>query len=88
MKIIFCYSKVPDSRAEAAIRKYAPDAEFVETPGLFGYNEAIASRWGQDDLIVIEGDKEITCGGYPLICILSRTVVRLRVLHISGTLPR
>ena len=65
MKILFCYSNVPDARAEAAIRKYAPDAEFVETPGLFGYNEALAERWGQDDLIVIEGDKEITAEVIP-----------------------
>ena len=66
MKIIFCYTNVPDSRAEAAIRKYAPKAEFVETPGLFGYNEAISSRWdGSDDLVVIEADKEITAEVVP-----------------------
>ena len=65
MKIIFCYNGIPDIRASTAILKYAPQTEFVETPGLFGYNEAIASRWGQDDLVIIEGDKEITSDTIP-----------------------
>ena len=60
MKIIFCYTNVPDSRAEAAIRKYAPKAEFAKCEGLFGYNNIIAANWkGEEDLLVIEGDKEI-----------------------------
>lgn len=60
MKIIFCFASEPEPTSAAAVLKYAPQAEFVQTPGLFGYNKAIASRWtGEDDLVVIEGDKEI-----------------------------
>ena len=60
MKVIFCYANEPNPIAAKAIRLYAPEAEFIETSGLFGYNTAIASNWGKDDLVVIEGDKEIT----------------------------
>ena len=65
MRVIFCYSSNPHPKALEAIAKFAPDAELVKTPGLFGYNEAIASRWGKDDLIVIEGDKEVTAEVIP-----------------------
>ena len=38
----------------------------METLGLFGYGEAIASRWdASDDLVVIEHDIEITAGVLP-----------------------
>lgn len=60
MNVIFCYASEPHPIALEAVAKFAPDAELVETPGLFGYNEAIASRWGVGDLVVIEGDKEIS----------------------------
>lgn len=66
MRIIFCYTGKPNPIAAKAVRQFAPEAEFVETKGLFGYNRAIASRWtGKDDLIVIEGDKEITADTIP-----------------------
>jgi hypothetical protein len=60
MRIICCYNDEVHPLTRKAIEKFAPETEFVETPGLFGYNEAIASRWtGESDLVVIEGDKEI-----------------------------
>lgn len=61
MNIIFCYVNVPVASAGDAIRKYAPNAEWIDTSGtIYDYNEAIASHWtGKDDLLVIEGDKEI-----------------------------
>jgi hypothetical protein len=66
MRIIFCYSSSPELRSAAAIRRYAPKAEWVKTEGLFGYGEAIASRWtGESDLVVIEGDKEINADVIP-----------------------
>lgn len=66
MQVIFCYSKhVP--RAVEAVKLHAPDAEHVDTSGsVFDYNEAIASRWGLgEDLVVIEDDKVITAGVLP-----------------------
>lgn len=60
MNIIYCYASDPPEVCVEAIKKFVPQAEFVKTEGLFGYGEAIASRWtGEADLIVIEGDKEI-----------------------------
>ena len=60
MKILFCYSGEPNPIAAKAVRKYAPTAVFSKCEGLFGYNEIIASNWkGEEDLLVIEGDKEI-----------------------------
>lgn len=67
MKIIFCYSGEPDLESFRAITKFAPQAELVDTSGsIYDYNEAIASRWtGESDLVVIEGDKEITAEVIP-----------------------
>ena len=63
MHIICCYTNSVHPKARNAIDEYAPGTEYVETLGLFGYNEAISSRWnGEDDLVVIEGDKEISPG--------------------------
>ncbi|MGH7240131.1 MAG: hypothetical protein ACREHG_08715 [Candidatus Saccharimonadales bacterium] len=61
MKVIFCYTNVPDARSADAIRKYAPTAEWIQTPLHFDYNNALMSRWGSgEDIVIIEGDKEIT----------------------------
>ena len=61
MKIIFCYTDVPDPRVEAAMRKYAPEAKFIDTSkSIYDYNKALVTHWGLDDLVVIEHDKEIT----------------------------
>ena len=65
MKIICCYSKEPHPKTLEAIALFAPQTEFVKTEGLFGYGEAIASRWQIDDLAVIEGDKEINAEVIP-----------------------
>jgi hypothetical protein len=66
MRVICCYSSGLHPKAAVALAKYAPDAELVPTLGLYGYNEAIASRWdGSADLVVIEADKEITAAVLP-----------------------
>lgn len=65
MQSMFCYTGSYNQQAAEAILQYSPETEFVETIGLFGYNEAILKRWGNDDLVVIEGDKVITAGVMP-----------------------
>jgi hypothetical protein len=66
MHIICCYSSGLHPVAAKALAAYAPTAVLVETSGLYGYGEAIASRWdGTDDLVVIEQDKEITANVIP-----------------------
>lgn len=60
MRVICCYSTSVKPQTRAALDKYAPGTEYVETKGLFGYGEAIRDRWtGEDDLVIVEGDKEI-----------------------------
>jgi len=66
MRILFCYSSPPKLVVLNALEKYAPEAEFIDTSGsIFDYNLALASRWAKDDLVVIEGDKEITSDVIP-----------------------
>ena len=66
MRTILCYSSDPHPKTIAAIERYAPDTEYVETKGLFGYGEAIRDRWtGESDLVVIEADKEILADTLP-----------------------
>lgn len=66
MRVICCYSSNVHPKTEQALSLYAPNAEYVETKGLFGYGEAIASRWtGESDLIVVEADKEINADTLP-----------------------
>ncbi len=62
MRVIFCYTHEPESRSAEAVTKYAPQAEWLDTSAtIYTYNEVIASRWDcGEDLVVIEGDKEIT----------------------------
>jgi len=60
MIVIFCYSGEPHPLAVSAVEKYAKQAKFIENIRLFDYNRAIASHWtAEEDLVVIEGDKEI-----------------------------
>jgi len=66
MKIIFCYTDVPNPRAAEAIRKYAPTAEWIRTVEHHTYAKELTSRWDSgEDLVVIEGDKEITAEVIP-----------------------
>lgn len=66
MQIICCYGSRLQPEAAEAIAKYAPDAEFCQTKGLYGYCDVIEARWtGTDDLVVIEGDKVITAEVLP-----------------------
>jgi hypothetical protein len=66
MKIICCYSGEPHPKAVEAIEKFAPETEFIETKGLYGYGEVITAHWtGEEDLVNIEGDKEITAEVIP-----------------------
>lgn len=60
--MIFCHCGNIEKRSFAALQKFAPQAELVDTSTtIYDYNEAIASRWnGESDLVVIEADKEIT----------------------------
>ncbi len=62
MRIICAHTGNIHPKALEALKKYAPDTEYVDTSGsIFDYNEAVASRWtGKEDLVVIEQDKEIT----------------------------
>lgn len=60
MHIVCCYSTLKPETA-ASIEAYAPQIEFRKTEGLYGYVEIMAELWnGQDDLVIIEGDKVIT----------------------------
>ena len=66
MRVICCYSSSVKPQTEQALSLYAPDTEYVETKGLFGYGEAIRDRWtGESDLVVIEADKEINAETLP-----------------------
>lgn len=66
MRVICCYSSSVKPETEQSLSLYAPDTEYVQTKGLFAYPQAIRERWtGEDDLIVIEGDKEIYADTLP-----------------------
>lgn len=67
MRSIFCFVNEPVPIAAAAVKRYAPDSIWIDTSGnIYAYNEAIAEHWtGEDDLLVIEGDKEITADVVP-----------------------
>lgn len=66
MRTIIVHTGNFASPALESFRRYAKSAEYVETKGLYGYNDAIASRWdGSDSLVVIEQDKEITAEVLP-----------------------
>jgi hypothetical protein len=66
MRVFCCYTGTIHPKAAEALKRFAPDCEYVETLGLYGYNEALASLWtGESDLLIIEGDKEITAEVLP-----------------------
>lgn len=60
MRVIAPYNK-REKRSQLALEKYAPEAEWINTSAsIYAYGEAIAERWtAEDDLVVIEADKEI-----------------------------
>jgi hypothetical protein len=61
VRVICAYAGEIQPKTEEAIAKFAPETEYVEMHGLYGYGEAIASRWdGSSDLVIIEHDNEIT----------------------------
>jgi hypothetical protein len=65
MTVLACFYTKLDPRAEIALKRYAPEAgleiEWVETPGTGSdYADAMKRYWtGDDDLIIVEQDKEI-----------------------------
>lgn len=65
MRVICTHTGPVKAETAEAIELYAPQTEFCETLGLFGYNEVMLRNWGIDDLVVIEGDKVITADTVP-----------------------
>lgn len=65
-KVICCYTQM-EKRSRLALNKYAPQVEMVNTSrSIWAYGEEIAKRWlGEEDLVIIEGDKEITADVLP-----------------------
>jgi hypothetical protein len=61
MQVLYCYVE-KEVHSLFALRKHAPRAKLIDTSGsIYDYNDTIASYWtGKEDLVVIEGDKEIT----------------------------
>lgn len=65
MTRLACFYTNLDSRTKAALEKYAPaaglDVEWAETPGPgMAYAGELEKRWtGEEDLILVEQDKEI-----------------------------
>ena len=66
MRVIAPYNK-REKRSQRALEKYAPTATWIDTSSsIYAYGEAVASYWtGEDDLVVIESDKEITAEVIP-----------------------
>lgn len=65
MRIICTYQGSVRPEAADAIAKHAPQCEYRETLGIFGYNEVMLREWGKDTLVVIEADKVITADVIP-----------------------
>ena len=67
MRVVCFYTELAPA-AEAALAAFAPDAELVHTPAddIWAMGRELRARWtGEDDLVVIEGDKEIHAGVLP-----------------------
>src|SRR5271166_392986 len=66
MRVVCCYCNIKPQTAKA-LKLYAPECEYVDTSAtIWDYGKAIASRWtGEDDLVIIEDDKEITAEVLP-----------------------
>lgn len=67
MNIIFCHAGKAHPKAEAAVRVYAPEAQFIDTSATeFRYWEVLREFWrGKEDLITLEQDIEITAEVIP-----------------------
>ncbi len=66
MRVIYCYTTKPENRSAESITKYAPLAEWHSTPNIFDYPNIVASFWtGKEDLVLLEGDTEITAEVLP-----------------------
>jgi len=61
MRIIYCYSGEPNPIAAEAVSKFAPNAEWIKNTHHQSYARNLTDRWNSgEDILVIEGDKEIT----------------------------
>lgn len=71
MTRLACFYTELDPRVRTALERYAPQAglavEWVETPGAGqAYGDALEKLWtGEDDLVLVEQDKEIYPGTLP-----------------------
>lgn len=70
MTRLACFYTDLDPRAKTALEAYAPasglSVEWVETPGDQAYAKLLDERWtGEEDLILVEQDKEIYPGTLP-----------------------
>ena len=66
MKVICTYTNHPQADAAEALARYAPETEYCETVGLYGYCDVIEAHWtGLEDLVVVEGDKVVTAETIP-----------------------
>lgn len=67
MHVMVSHAGSVQADCAAALRAYAPEAEYVDTSGDDQtYARKIAEHWtGQDDLVIIEHDNEITDGVLP-----------------------
>lgn len=70
MTRLTCFYTELDPRTRTALERYAPQSglsvEWVETPGDQAYAKLLEERWtGEEDLILVEQDKEIFPGTLP-----------------------
>lgn len=66
MRVMCAYCDIKP-QTQHALDLYAPECEYVDTSAtIWDYGKAVADRWtGEDDLVVIEDDKEITAEVLP-----------------------
>lgn len=67
MRVVCFYTELHPKTLES-LTAYAPNAELVETPkgDPYAYVRELESRWtGDEDLVVVEHDKEITADTLP-----------------------
>jgi hypothetical protein len=61
MRTIFCYVNKPHPLVAKAVEEFAPDAEWIKNNHHRSYAVALTARWDTgEDIVIIEGDKEIT----------------------------
>ena len=57
---VFCCYTTLNPKTEQAILSYAPETEFVNTTGDYGYFDFFKEQWnGESDIVIIEQDIEI-----------------------------